>query len=356
MIKSVELINYRNIPKAKVELAKGCNILIAPNGFGKTNFLEAIYFSNLRKVFRTSASVYEIVGPDLEQARIEIVMTDNNNIEIVIDKANGKRLFKSNDKASTKKKVQEEFKIVLFAPHSVDLVNGDPSIRRDDIDDHISQISKAYSDQLNQYKKVLTNRNRIIKIVSEGKSSRETLSFWTEKLAQLCSEIQTARLKFFSEINHDIESVSEILFHDVENVRVKYLPNLESGNLHEFYLAKFNDNLEKEIMIGKTLYGIHKDDFEINYDAGKSIRYYGSRGQQRIASFIIKCSQVFNIYRKTKIFPIMLIDDLMSELDEKHRSNISNFIIENLEQVVITGADIRELPQELISKSNRIVF
>lgn len=355
MVKTLELINYRNISRLKFDLVEGVNILVELNGFGKTNFLEAIYIPIFRKIFRASDTIYDVVGPDLKQGRVVIHDNNQNKIEVVFDKENAKTIYKLNSKAAIRKKIQEIFKIVLFAPHSVDLVNGDPSIRRDDIDNHISQVDFEYFNSITQYKKVLLNRNRVIKMIKEGVLKKDSLDFWTEKLSTLCNIIQTKRNDYFNNIRTDISVVSDELFHDIYDVDIIYNSNIhESKDIYNAYRNKFEENFEKEISVGKTLYGIHKDDFDIKFNATKSIRYFGSRGQQRIASFIIKSAQVFNIKRNTGILPIFLIDDIMSELDDKHRRNIASFLTQNLEQVILTGADINEMPKEIINNSKRI--
>lgn len=355
MVRNLELINYRNISKAKIELSEGLNILVESNGYGKTNFLESIYISVFRKIFRASDTTYDVVGPELQQSRVLIQDDKQNQLEVIFDKENGKTIYKFNSKVAIRKKIQDIFKIVLFAPHSVDLVNGDPTIRRDDIDNHISQIDFEYLNSIAQYKKVLLNRNRVIKMIKEGVLRKDSLDFWTEKISQLCNTIQTKRNDYFNNIRTDIRVVSEELFHDIKDVDIIYNPNLKADiDIYKAYQSKFSENYEKEISVGKTLYGIHKDDFDINFNSGKSIRYFGSRGQQRIASFIIKSAQAFNIKRKTDILPIFLIDDIMSELDDKHRKNIANFLTQNLEQVILTGADINEMPKEIIDNSKRI--
>lgn len=357
MVETLQLINYRNIRHIKINLDQGLNTLVEPNGYGKTNFLEAVYLPVFRKIFRSSDSIFDVVGPNLKQSRVVLYDNNQNNTEVFFDKENQKKIYKLNSKAAIRQKVQEIFKVVLFAPHSVDLVNGEPSTRREDIDNHISLVDFEYFSSITQYKKVLINRNKVIKMIKDGTLKKESLDFWTEKLAALCNNIQTKRNNYFNDIRTDIRSVSDELFHDINDVDIVYKPNIQvDKDIYDAYRKKFEENFEKEMLLGKTIYGIHKDDFDIHFNSGKSIRYFGSRGQQRIASFILKAAQAFNIKRQTGILPIFLIDDLMSELDEKHKKNIAQFLTHNLEQVILTGADINEMPQEIISNSTRIKF
>ncbi len=358
MINHITIKNYRNIHDFNWDLGK-FNYIIAPNGKGKTNILESIYYSAFRNSFRPQISAHELIAQDSSFLRVLIDLWDNHKFEYVISKneSNLERKFVFDGKETTKTKVFNNFAVVLFAPHSVDLVNGSPQTRRDDLDAVLSIISKNYSDNVARYSKVLKNRNAVLKSIRERKSSENQLEFWTNELANLCGLIQLARVDFFYKIDAYVTRAAAEIYHDEGEFKIIYSPNIEctktQNEITKTYLTKFAENREKEIIVGKTLYGVHKDDYYFEF-ASKNLKYFGSRGQQRIGSLAWKLAHIFYLKHIDKNDITFLIDDLMSELDKKHRSNIAKLLIELDIQWILTGADIQEIPKIIIEKSKQI--
>lgn len=350
MIQSIKLKNYRNIENLEIDLDK-FNLIIAPNGSGKSNFLESIFYTVFRNSFRPNNNYTELVKNNKDFAKCEIFFDNVNFSELVIanaDKSN--RSVKLNAKRASTKKMIEKLPIILFAPHSVDLTNGSPEVRRNDLDNFLSLIKPGYLELLGKYKKVRKNRNAVIKAIGEGNSSKKELKYWTNEISKLNSNIYEVRKEFFEEIKSYVENAYQSIYHDVSEFEIEYLPNLDIlQNSYDEFLQKFLDNEEKEIIVGKTLYGTHKDDYKFNFD-GKNLRFHGSRGQQRIGSLIFKIAQLnlFEQIKEEKI--IFLIDDIMSELDNSHRKNISDFLLSLDNQIILTGADENEIPKSIKDK------
>ncbi len=355
MINSIKLRNYRNldISVADIDLR---NLIIAKNGSGKTNFLEAIFFAITGNTFRSISSKSEVIRLGAEFAKIEVSFVADK-LEVIITKAPDRITVRKllNQKPTLRRKINAKYKVILFAPHSVDLVNGSPSTRREDLNNFLVQIDFRYASLILKYEKILRNRNALIKNIREGKSSPAELDFWTKELALLGSEIYLKRNQFFDQIYRYTQAVAADIYHDFLNFETKYLPNFKAENDYfELLLEKYKANESKELAVGKTLYGIHKDDYEFILN-DTNLKFFGSRGQQRIGSFIFKLAQSQYLKSQGQFHDcIFLIDDLMSELDDNHRKNISAYIISQGFQYIITGADIKEIPENMKEASRFI--
>jgi len=360
MINKIVLKNYKNIKDTEFEINENINLIIKPNGFGKTNFLESIYYSVFRKSFRPMNSYKEILGPFEEFTRVTFE-NNSNELELIINNTKSlSKQLKINGKRPTLRKSLDTFPTLLFAPHSVDLVNGEPSVRRNDLDSFLSLKYQNYLAANYNYSKVLKNKNALLKAIRENKSSKSELTFWNEKLAEHAGIIFKIRHEFFNKIAETLHEYSENTYHDLKNLEVKYVPNLESDvdQFENHLLEKYTQNINKEIIVGKTLYGIHKDDYEFLYDQGKAtglnLRYSGSRGQQRIGSLLFKLVQLKNLETKYNESTLILLDDIMSELDANHRGKIAEILLNIDEQIILTSADENEIPKELLKVGNKL--
>lgn len=358
MIDNIKLNNYRNISSINLNLNPGISILVQRNGFGKTNFLESIYYTIFRNSFRNVKTYDELIniGADFAKVNIEIGL---DNLELVAtSKPKLSRTVKLNGKRVPLKVPPEKFPILLFAPHSVDLVSGEPSLRRNDLDNVLSILNPQYSEWISKYKKILRNRNALIKAIGEGKATKKQLVYWTEEISKYGALIHSQRHVFFEDILDFMRSTTSLIYHDIKTVHANYIPNLNNKleNIENAYLEKYKENEDKEIIVGKTLYGVHKDDFEFKFGEGQSLRYQGSRGQQRLCSFIFKLAQHNLLKEKYDKKAVLLIDDIFSELDTSHRENIGRFLISLDNQIIMTGADINEFPEIVRQNSSSLNF
>ena len=356
MLNHLVIKNYRNIPNLSTPILDGGNIIIAPNGSGKTNALESIYYSVLGESFKPMESSSEVIGPGKEFAKVSTKWS-NDSLDVTI--SNNEKLirnFQLNTKKTLISKVSPRFPIILFAPHTVDLVIGEPQIRRSDLNAFLSILNPEYKKVLTKYNTVLKNRNAVIKQIRDGRVPEKMLDFWTEKLVENATQIYDYRVDFFERIKSFFLDAQMVLF-GLENftLNIKYIPNLEpvDSDFKSSLVQKFANNRSKEIIVGKTLYGVHKDDYNILLNE-QNLKFKGSRGQQRIGISVLKFAELLLYFERYNIYPLLLLDDIMSELDDVNRSKIAGYLLEKKLQFILTSAEQKEIPAILQNSCNRI--
>lgn len=356
MLNYLSVKNYRNISSFNEEINNGGNILVAPNGSGKTNVLESIFYSVLGESFKPIASNAEVIGPKQEFAKV-LTKWELDTLELTVSNTQKiTRNYTLNKKKTIISKISSKFPIILFAPHTVDLVIGEPQTRRADLNAFLSVLYPEYKKIVSQYNIVLKNRNAVIKQIREGKIPDTMLDFWTQKIVDLSDEIYNYRSEFFIQIKNFFVDAQQMLF-EVENytLDIKYCPNVLPDNLSfkETLTSKYHNNKSKEIIVGKTLYGPHKDDFNLRLNS-EDLKYKGSRGQQRIGISVLKFAELLLYYKLYNVYPLLLLDDIMSELDDGNRSKIANYLLEKKLQFIITSAEQKELPKVLSSSCKHL--
>ncbi|MEG2648278.1 MAG: DNA replication/repair protein RecF [Anaerovoracaceae bacterium] len=339
-IKKIKLENYRNYDQLEIDFHKKVNIILGENGSGKTNLLESIYLTSLGKSFRTSKD-RDLIKFEREFCRISSFYVKDNEdeeIEIAISNA-GKKGIKVNG-VSLKKvsELMENIYIVIFSPEDLKIIKEEPAKRRNFIDRELCQLKISYYNNLLNYKKVLAQRNKYLK---ERYIDDSYLDVWDTELARYGSKIIEERRKFVKEIN----SISKVIHTNItgkkEEIEILYKPNisidLDINKQEEIFYKTLviNRNLDKQTRI--TNKGPHKDDIKVlinNIDARK----YGSQGQQRTAALSLKLSEIELIKREKNDNPVLLLDDVMSELD----SDRQNYLISSLKdvQIFITTTDL----------------
>lgn len=361
MISKISLKNYRNL-NLEADLSGGGNLIAAPNGSGKSNFLESIYILYSGRSFRPLANFGQLVGPNADFARNEVRINGNSlACHVTTEGEKAKKQYLFNGKRTTLSKLSGKIPVILFAPHSVDLVAGDPSLRRKDLDDFLSGIYSDYNKTLKKYVKLLKNRNALLRHIREYPSDTEsasTLNYWTTELVNSAIEIMHTRLSFLKDIEEYIVLASSEVYHySKNNLSVKYLskhPSTDAEAYGAHLTEKFNQRYDLEIATGQTMYGPHKDDYSLVFN-DEDLRYLGSRGQQRLAVFTWKYAQHKFTTSELEQTPVLLVDDLMSELDIEHQEQMGDFLMNKLGgQFVITSASIRDIPDKLVAFCNSI--
>lgn len=351
MLETVSIQNYRNLKDLNIPISEKINLIIASNGSGKTNFLEVVYYSIFGESFRPLENNFELLG--LKDSPLKISLKfDLEKLDVVIN--NNQRKFILNNKKVFLSKLPQRFPVILFAPQSVDLVSREPGLRRQDMDHFLSIIDKNYKDLISRYKQILKNRNSLIKMIRENRARREDLQFWTDKMIDTSDQIFQIRIKFFEEIKLEMRKTIDLLGADLgddsfNSLDINYISSLGEVNIENFSTRladKFGENIDKEIVVGKTLYGIHKDDFQVTLRES-NLRYFGSRGQQRIGILLFKLAEAFYIKKLFEKMPLILLDDLMSELDNDNREKIATILLKLDAQIVMTTADENEIPVKL---------
>lgn len=338
-VKKLKLSGFRNYKSEEFEFLPDTNILYGNNAQGKTNALEALYVFSIGKSFRTQQD-RELINFNDNFTRLSVEYEDNqrtNEIEIVI-RRDRKKQIKINDIPISKMgDLIGKFTVILFSPDELNLTKGSPSERRKFLDIAISQLRPKYYHILRRYNKVLEQRNNLIKKlrVTSDASFKDTLFVWNEKLAEYGMAIIEYRKNFVEKLSEFSKKIHlEISGEDFE---IKYK---SAFSTKEEFKKKLDESIDKEIEQGFTMYGPHRDDLDI-FTQDKDIKTYGSQGQHRSAVLALKLSQADIIYEDTGEYPILLLDDIMSELDSGRRAYLVSKI--KNKQVIITCTDADEI-------------
>ena len=327
-IKEIKLKNFRNYNEEKIELNEKTNIIYGDNAQGKTNIIEAIYLSSLGKSFRTK-NEKELIKFNENKAEIEVKYQKKDRegkVNIIIE--NRKELYLNDIKMKKLSDILGNIYVVIFSPENINILNDDPSKRRKFLDIMISQIKPMYAHILNQYKKVLEQKNNYIKQIKFEGKLKQNLDIWDEQLAEYSIKINEYRKIFIEKLNKKIEKIHFDATN--EKIEIKYKTDVIEK---QKYLNRIKENRENDIRKGYSTIGVHRDDFEI-FIKNKDVSIYGSQGQKRTSIISLKLAEAEVIYEEKQEFPIILLDYFMSELDEKR---IKGFI-ENIQnnQVLIT--------------------
>lgn len=332
-IKNLNLKNFRNYDEAKIEFSPGKNVFYGFNGQGKTNIIEALYFMQSGKSYRCTKEKETIkFGCDFAKIEAEFIKDERkNNVQFFLSE---KKSIKINGIAIDRlSELIGNINLVIFTPDHLNLIKDGPSVRRNFLDSFISQLKPMYFKNLISYYKVLKQRNNILK--SGKKNMLDTISVWDEKLAELSINICEMREGAINKINDCINNIDKLS--ETENIRLEYNCGIKGDyKSKENILNQLNSGLERDLEYRMTMTGPHRDDFEIFMDE-KNIKKFGSQGQQRSCVLKLKLSECEIIKEKTGEMPPILLDDILSELDEKRRKSF----IENIKntQVIITCTD-----------------
>lgn len=314
-IRSLKLKNYRNYDLLKLDFDGAANIFYGDNAQGKTNILEAVYISGTTKSHR-GAKDRELIRFGQDESHIEAIV-EKNGIDYQLDmhlKKNSPKGIAINKMPI--RKASELFGIVnfvFFSPEDLNIIKNGPSERRRFIDMELSQLDRVYLSNLTNYNRIVNQRNHLLKSMGIGGELKNTLEVWDMQLIQYGDKIIERRKEFLDRVNEIISSIHKKLTGDREEIQVIYEPS--NGNLTlEQALQK---NRERDIRIKSTSAGPHRDDICFMV-GGLDIRRYGSQGQQRTAALSLKLSEIELVKQAAKDTPVLLLDDVLSELD-KHR-------------------------------------
>jgi len=300
---------------------------------GKTTILEAIFVGSLGKSFRTNKE-NELIKENKEISKVEIKFLKKNREETIKYEIDNKKRFFIN--GIPVKKISEiigKINIVLFTPEDIEILRNEPIRRRKFLNIMISQLRPMYIHMLSQYNKTLEQRNNYLKQIKYEKKSKQNLDIWDEQLIKTGIKIFEYRNEFIEKINKKIENIHLLTTENKEKIEIKYKTNIKTK---EEYIKKLKDAQEIDIERGYTSVGIHRDDFEI-FINGKNVSIYGSQGQQRSSIISLKLAEAEVVYEEIEEYPIILLDDFMSELDQKRVKGFIKNIKNN--QVLITGTE-----------------
>ncbi|MFP3155602.1 DNA replication/repair protein RecF [Lachnospiraceae bacterium ZAX-1] len=331
IIKSVELSNYRNYDTLHISFDEGTNILYGNNAQGKTNILESIYVSGTTKSHKGSKDK-EMIRFEQDESHIRTIV-EKNKLEYQIDMHMKKN--KSKGIAINKvpiKKASDLFgilNIVFFSPEDLNIIKNGPVQRRRFLDLELCQLDKIYLYNLTKYNKILNQRNKLLKDIMFHPYLIDTLCIWDTQLVEYGKKIILDRYKFIKEIADIVYDIHNKISGEKEKLYLKYEPHVMVDVFEDTLLSA----RKKDLKLGQTTIGPHRDDLSF-YIHDVDIRKYGSQGQQRTSALALKLSEIELVKKSIKEKPILLLDDVLSELD----SNRQNFLLDSIHdiQTIIT--------------------
>ena len=344
-VKSLSVTNFRNYEKESIVFCDDTNVIYGNNAQGKTNILEGIYLFSHGRSHRAKSDTELIkFGSDFARLQIEFCDSGRDYRAIMQLLPNGKKTVRINNVPITKLSMLMRYlNVVMFSPEDLEIIKGAPQLRRRFLDEAISQLYPVYLKKLISYHKNLAQKNSLLKKLKfSGKTDDDMLSVWNEQIAEDGSRIMEYRSKFVAEISEFAREIHKNI--SGENLEIHYTPSIECDIINkENFLAKLTDSMMREIENGSSLYGIQRDDLRL-FINGREIKTYASQGQQRTAVLSLKMAQMENINDVRGEYPVLLLDDIMSELDISRRK----FLTEKIrgKQVIITCTDMEDAPPD----------
>ena len=336
ILQSIELSNFRNYEREVFHFHPGTNVLYGDNAQGKTNVLEAIFVggttkshkgSRDREMIRTGereAHLRYFVEKREKLFRVEVHMRRSGSKGIAID---GLPIRNSNELLGLSN-------FVFFSPEDLGIIRDGPEERRRFVDMELCQLNKAYLFYLTQYKRILKQRNALLKQIQERKNLKDTLEIWNGQLAEHGGKIIGLREEFVTELNEIMKRKHDCLTGGREQVEIVYDPNCREQELESrLFLEE-----DRDIFLGTTTVGPHRDDIRFRTQ-GQDLRKYGSQGQKRTAALSLKMAEIEIVERSIGEKPILLLDDVLSELDRNRQNYLLNSIGDIQTIITCTGLD-----------------
>lgn len=358
ILTKINLLNFRNYNKISVKFDKHMNIFIGNNAQGKTNILESIYILAITKSHRYGNENF-LIKKGAEQAKIAGSLKIDKipkDLEVVINKQ--KKVVKLNK--TEIKRISDyitNMNVIMFCPDDIAIIKDSPQVRRNLLNIEISQLYKEYITIYNEFNKILKTRNEYLKLMYVNHLSDERyLDVLTEKLIEKSVIIYKYRNDFITRINANIGNIFKEIT-EIDNLMIKYIPNIELEDFSDECISKklsekFIKNRRKELQIGSTLYGPHRDDFGF-FIGNDDIRIFGSQGQHRVALISFKLAEISIFKDVHKTSPILLLDDIFSEIDNKKKNKIIKFLRDDI-QVFITTTDLKNINKSLLKEAKII--
>lgn len=336
VIKNLRLVNFRNFESFEIDFGAAQTLILGHNGSGKSSILEAVYFLSSGQSLKAEADA-EMIRLGSSFAKVQAVLAEDKE-EIVLDLTltlSEGRVSKTG-KVNDVKKSWHEFlgrlKVVEFGPEDINLVTGSPDGRRRYLNGVLNQVSPAYRQAYLSYEKVRRQRNSLLDQIHQGRAAKKELGIWNEQMLFFGQEVQRHRREY-------LDFLSNVLTQTGFN----YFPSqISKERLEEF--------VDREIGAGTSLIGPHRDDFRFairdSRFAEKDLAAFGSRGQQRMAVFELKLGELEYFRKVVKAEPLLLLDDIFSELDGGHREEVWGKLAVGSSQVIITATEAESIPEK----------
>ncbi|ABJ67115.1 DNA replication/repair protein RecF [Pediococcus pentosaceus] len=355
-LKTLELHNFRNYADLVVEFGSGINVLLGENAQGKTNLLESIYFLALTRSHRTNSD-RDLISWKTKAARVSGSVQKEHTVtplEINLS-SKGKNAKVNHLEQSRLSQYVGQLNVILFAPEDLSIVKGSPAVRRKFIDMEFGQMSSKYLYNSAQYRSVLKQRNQYIKQLQfNPKGDQVYLDVLSDQLAAHGAEIIFQRIQFLKKLEKWSQEVHKEISQGKEKLSFQYVSPISSDQadttekIYAALQALFQKQREKELQQGKTLVGPHLDDvrFMVN---DKNVSTFGSQGQQRTTALSVKLAEIDLMKEETGEYPVLLLDDVLSELDDSRQTHLLT-AIQNKVQTFITTTSLSGVAQQLINE------
>ena len=355
-LKTLELHNFRNYADLVVEFGSGINVLLGENAQGKTNLLESIYFLALTRSHRTNSD-RDLISWKTKAARVSGSVQKEHTVtplEINLS-SKGKNAKVNHLEQSRLSQYVGQLNVILFAPEDLSIVKGSPAVRRKFIDMEFGQMSSKYLYNSTQYRSVLKQRNQYIKQLQfNPKGDQVYLDVLSDQLAAHGAEIIFQRIQFLKKLEKWSQEVHKEISQGKEKLSFQYVSPISSDQadttekIYAALQALFQKQREKELQQGKTLVGPHLDDvrFMVN---DKNVSTFGSQGQQRTTALSVKLAEIDLMKEETGEYPVLLLDDVLSELDDSRQTHLLT-AIQNKVQTFITTTSLSGVAQQLINE------
>lgn len=335
-IESIQLKNFRNYNLLELKFDKATNIFYGDNAQGKTNILEAIYLCGTTKSHKGSKDK-EIIqfGEDESHIRMKVVKDGvSYKIDMHLKKNKAKGVAINGLPIRKARELFGIVNLVFFSPEDLNIIKSGPGERRRFMDLELCQLDQLYLTELAGYNHIVNQRNKLLKELSFQPGLMDTLDIWDMQMVQYGSKVIEKRSAFIKELNMIIEDIHKNLTGGAEHLEVIYEPNTESS----FFAETLAKNRDRDIRMKMTSAGPHRDDLCLMSN-GVDIRKYGSQGQQRTAALSLKLSEIYLVKKKIQDTPVLLLDDVLSELDSSRQTYLLESIHDIQTMITCTGLD-----------------
>lgn len=336
IIKSIELKNFRNYEDLNISFDKGTNILYGDNAQGKTNILEAAYMSGTTKSHKGSKDKEMIRFGESESHLRTVVVRQDREYQIDMHLKQNRSKGIAINKVPIKK-ASELFgilNIVFFSPEDLNIIKNGPSERRRFLDSELCQLDKIYLSDLTNYNKILGQRNKLLKDLVFRPDLKDTLPIWDMQLVETGKRIIQRRKQFVEELNEIVHDIHYRISGEKEELYLRYEPNIDDI----FFEDELNRAKMKDMKLCQTSVGPHRDDLLFSI-GDVDIRKFGSQGQQRTSALSLKLSEIELVRKSIQDTPVLLLDDVLSELDSNRQNYLLNNIYDTQTIITCTGLD-----------------
>ena len=336
IIKSLELADFRNYEHLEISFDKGTNILYGDNAQGKTNILEAIYVSATTKSHKGSKDK-EIINFDKEEAHIRTYLEKDGveqRVDMHLRKNKSKGIAIDGQKIKKAADLLGLLNVVFFSPEDLNIIKNGPGERRRFLDSELCQLDGVYITELASYNHIVNQRNRLLKDCYMNPGLKSTLDIWDMQMADYGKKIIEKREEFVEELNELAKGLHKGLTGGLEELEILYEPSVTAAEFEQ----KLAQNRDRDLRMKLTSVGPHRDDFCVKVN-GIDIRKYGSQGQQRTAALSLKLSEIYLVKKKIKDTPVLLLDDVLSELDSNRQTYLLESIHDIQTLITCTGLD-----------------